>query len=257
MSHSITCIYLIKNKINNKVYIGQAVNYNRRIKEHKSRYNNKTEKTERNFLYRAMRKYGIENFDFSILQECPVSELNNLEQFYITKYDSLNNGYNMTAGGQNDQPNKKLNEEDVIFIRTLYGSRTRMSNREIWERYFKNKITFKYFRNLWRGMNWSHIMPEVFTEENKQYYISKNTGVVNQRASFSDDEVVQLRKRYRSETAPSIHQDYQDRITLRGMEAILRGQTYKHLPIYKKQEKCWVLNNQIVKETEVIVNEEN
>ena len=257
MSHSITCIYLIKNKINNKIYIGQAVNYDRRIKEHQRRYTDETAKSQKSYLYRAMRKYGIENFDFSVLQECSIGELDNLEQFYIAKYDSLNNGYNMTIGGQNDQPNKKLNEEDVIFIRTLYGSQTRMSNREIWEQYFKNKITFKYFRNLWRGMNWAHIMPEVFTEENKQYYISKNTGVVNQKASFSDDEVVQLRKRYRSETAPSIHQDYQDRITLRGMEAILRGQTYKHLPIYKKQTKCWILNNQIIKEAEVIINEKN
>ena len=37
MSASISCIYLIENKLNNKKYVGQAVDYHRRIKEHKNR----------------------------------------------------------------------------------------------------------------------------------------------------------------------------------------------------------------------------
>lgn len=240
MSTSISCIYLIENKLNNKKYIGQAVDYDRRIKEHKNRYKNNDLKSQRSYLYRAMRKYGIENFCFSVVQECSVEELNTLEKFYIKKYKSFENGYNMTEGGQNDQPNRKLEEEDVFFLRELYASKTKMSLTEIWEEYFKDKITFNYFRNLWKGQTWKHIMPEVFTENNKKYYRSKKRGIINKRAAFLDEEVIALRTRYVNETVPSIYKGHEDKISLRGMEALLRGQTYSHLPVYKKKEKRWI-----------------
>lgn len=93
-------IYKITNKINNKVYIGQtvqslSVRYNQHLKclQH----------GDTRELYCAMRKYGLENFEPSVI--CSVSslqELNELESFYIKKYDSYNNGYNMTLGGENN-----------------------------------------------------------------------------------------------------------------------------------------------------------
>lgn len=51
-------------------------------------------------LYEAFRKYGIENFEFSILEECSEEQLNDKEKFYIQKYNSYNNGYNETLGGE-------------------------------------------------------------------------------------------------------------------------------------------------------------
>ena len=243
MYEPITCIYMIENKINNKIYIGQTNDYNRRINEHKRRYNDNTAKHERIYLYRVIKKYGLENFEFSILKKCKVTELNRLEKYYIKKYKSFKNGYNMTEGGQNDHPNRKLNKEDVVFLRKLYDSQTEMSNEEIWNKYFKNIITLSYFRNLWRGVNWKNVMPEVFTEDNKKYYLSKNTGATNKKSTFTDNEILEMRKRYVLESAKSIHNDYKDKISLRGMEAILRGQIYKHIPIYKKHKKKWINKN--------------
>jgi hypothetical protein len=129
---------------------------------------------------------------------------------------------------------------DVIFLRKLYDAQTRLSNREIWEAEFKDRLKFSYFRNLWQGTNWSYVMPEVFTEENKKYYLSKNSSSENKNATFSDEEVIIIRKRYVKEGAKAIHKDYEKRISFRGMEAVLRGQNYKHLPYYKKREKRWV-----------------
>ena len=60
-------IYMITNKINNKKYIGQSVRIEIRWREHKNSY---LKNDTNSHLYNAMKKYGIENFDFNILEEC-------------------------------------------------------------------------------------------------------------------------------------------------------------------------------------------
>lgn len=84
-------------------------------------------------------------------------------------------------------------------------------------------------------------MPEVFTEENKKYYIYQNSlGENGASAQFTDEEVIVLRKRYVNESAKEIYKDYQDRVKYQTFQAILWGRTYKNLPIYKKKEKKWI-----------------
>lgn len=95
-------IYLIENQINNKKYIGKTSrSLNKRWSEHK--YDSKNSNS---YLHRAMRKYGFENFSISILEKviCDNLEnfnnkLNKLEQYYISQFDTCNNGYNLTLGG--------------------------------------------------------------------------------------------------------------------------------------------------------------
>lgn len=92
-------IYIIRNKINNKVYIGQTTQtINIRFTNHKmaSRTGEDTK------FYRAMRKYGEENFYPEQLEEVEVKDLNDRERYWIKYYDSYYNGYNSTLGG--DQP---------------------------------------------------------------------------------------------------------------------------------------------------------
>jgi hypothetical protein len=56
-------------------------------------------------------------------------------------------------------------------------------------------------------------MPEVFTEENKQYYIYQNSiGANGASAEFTNDEVLSIRQRYVNESAKDIYKDYQDRV---------------------------------------------
>ena len=92
------CIYMITNKINNKKYIGQTLNFKKRKKDHIC---NARDNKINTHLYLAMRKYGIENFKFDILEEVKKEELNDKEIYYIKKYDTFNTGYNMTNGGEN------------------------------------------------------------------------------------------------------------------------------------------------------------
>ena len=88
-------IYKITNKINNKCYIGQSIDINRRWLEHK----NPNNWDRKSILYDAFKKYDIENFSFEIIEECAQEELNEKEKYWIQYYNSYYNGYNSTLGG--------------------------------------------------------------------------------------------------------------------------------------------------------------
>ena len=91
-------IYKITNKINGKSYIGQSINVEKRWIEHqRSAFKSRSKKTYP--LYEDIRQYGIDNFTFELLEECEARALNKLEQFYVEKYNTFNDGYNQTEGG--------------------------------------------------------------------------------------------------------------------------------------------------------------
>ena len=101
-------VYTYTNRINDKVYVGIVRDYkgngrsfNDRRKEHERVY-----KHGDSYLYRSMRKYGIENFVFEIIEShgnysITPREIDNLEKYYISKLNTFApNGYNLTKGGQ-------------------------------------------------------------------------------------------------------------------------------------------------------------
>ena len=89
-------IYLITNLKTKKVYVGQSNNINRRWWEHKARAFNSNNNCYNSPLYRSMRKYGVDAFVMSVICECKPEELNELEAFYIRKFNSVTpNGYNV------------------------------------------------------------------------------------------------------------------------------------------------------------------
>lgn len=61
---------MIQNQINDKIYIGLSVDIEKRWITHKNQYNNSSSKEFYKLLYIAMRKYGIENFKFSVVELC-------------------------------------------------------------------------------------------------------------------------------------------------------------------------------------------
>jgi len=91
-------IYKITNKINNKVYIGCTVNsLEKRFYEHLYRCFKTDYKSK---LYNSIKKYGVENFEISLIEECDVSNIYEIEKKYIVEYDSYENGMNSTFGGE-------------------------------------------------------------------------------------------------------------------------------------------------------------
>ena len=107
-------IYRISNKINNQHYIGQSLNIEGRWKEH---INNISRKN--NSIYQALREYGIDNFEFKVVEECAEHLLDDREKYWIEYYDSFNNGYNMTKGGGHS---KKLDYDFLVSQYLLHGT---------------------------------------------------------------------------------------------------------------------------------------
>lgn len=193
---NITGIYKITNLINGKIYIGKSLNIKARFWAHKSYYKtnapSKNNKYWHNKLYTAMREFGIENFSFEVIEECNSEDLNQREIYWIDYYNSYNEGYNMTLGGDggsNHEANARalLTVDDVIDIRTLYNNQVPL--REAYSKY-QNKITFRGFQKVWRGENWTDIMPEVYTEENKLFHKTKaKSSIKPHNRILSDEEI--------------------------------------------------------------------
>ena len=94
-------IYKITNKINEKVYIGQTDNLERRWREHISISKNPNN-VHHYYLHRAMACHGIDIFLYEVLEEIVsnnVSDFDQAEIKWISTYDSKNLGYNLTDGG--------------------------------------------------------------------------------------------------------------------------------------------------------------
>ena len=90
-------IYKIINNINDKVYIGQT---QRSIQERWKEHLKESNSTRVNHpIYRAMRKYGNEHFNIVEIEQIDNDLLNQREQYWIEQYNSYNNGYNATLGG--------------------------------------------------------------------------------------------------------------------------------------------------------------
>ena len=105
-------IYKITNQVNGKIYVGQSIDIQQRWKQHKqqadgTRCNNK--------LYKAIRQYGIENFLFEIIEQCEFSreQLDERQRYWINYYNSYNDGYNSTPGGQIEGSWALYNPDDI------------------------------------------------------------------------------------------------------------------------------------------------
>ena len=135
-------IYLIKNKVNGKCYVGQTqkekgfdyryycsgegiervYNYHKSLREHNRSYNE--------HLLRSIEKYGFEAFEVNKCLDYAFSleELNIKEKVYIQLYDSLKNGYNETLGGDgtegrphSEETRQKISEANKGDNHPMYG----------------------------------------------------------------------------------------------------------------------------------------
>lgn len=171
-------IYIITNKITGLSYIGQSVNIEKRIKSHKNRaFSVKVDDLEFNkTLYRAMRKYGLENFTFDVLEQLTdKSQLNQRERYWINFYNTYFDGYNETFGGDGvsgfegeSHPKHKLTEIDVIDIRKRWAT-CKESISDIYEDY-KNKVKPTGFKKIYTWQTWKSILPELFTKDRVDWH---------------------------------------------------------------------------------------
>jgi group I intron endonuclease len=138
-------IYKITNIINKKIYIGyNSSTKDTRWNEHKRDYLKEKFKTKN--LYKAMIKYGIENFSYEKIEEGieDLDTLKNREIFWISYYDSNNPclGYNMTKGGDGGCGNitflKRASSEELeIYGKKISSSKKKFFTKEKKEEWSK------------------------------------------------------------------------------------------------------------------------
>lgn len=105
-------IYKITNKINGKSYIGQSIDIEGRIRSHFQ------ETKTLSPLYSSIKHYGKENFEWAVLIECNVEELDDFEVLMIKEFNTLfsnGRGYNQTEGGKqfrfDDSAKEKISQK--------------------------------------------------------------------------------------------------------------------------------------------------
>ena len=231
-------IYKITNLINGHCYIGKTNNFKRRKDDHFRLAIATGHKEYNKTLYQAIRKYGQENFSFEIIEELENYSISGeREKYWIKYFDSYNNGYNESEGGDggsirghcqgSENGRAILNEQDVIYIRTKF--KEGCSRQECYE-LFKNKITLGGFARIWNGLTWQHIMPEVYTKENILRNESLGKSKNNRKKLLTDDEVRQLRQwRKEGVTYSEIVKKLNNKISLSTAKDIGNYRTYKEV----------------------------
>lgn len=127
-------IYIIKNKVNNKLYIGQTTN------SFKERYGyNLKNNTHNNHLRNSIEKYGIDNFE--IIDEFDIAyskeELDKLEDMYIKIYNTIDYkyGYNKKYGGHNgkwtNESKAKMSKSQTGVNNSFYGKHHSKETKEL------------------------------------------------------------------------------------------------------------------------------
>lgn len=203
-------IYKFTNKINGHCYIGQTNNLQKRYNGHKSESFNPKVSGYWLPLHCAIRKYGIDNFTYEIIEEIADGEsqdfVNEREKYFIQYYHSLKdeNGYNVTLGGDGC-PKPPLSYEEKLERSKLFTGeeikdiQQRLINDEEYddiEKIYAPKLKRTFLVNINTGTN--------FYNPDFNYPLKKNA-----KSKFSQKEIREIKNRIKSgEIYSSIQKDF-------------------------------------------------
>lgn len=159
-------IYKATNKINGKIYIGQTLhNLNNRIVEH-------VRGKDKTYFQNALGRYGIQSFDFSIIDiaSCK-NDLNEKEKYWIRFYNCKSpNGYNLTDGGEGRVGYKPSEEtrRKLSAAKKNISDETRKRLSDAATRRIVSQETRKKMSESGKG--------RIFTEEHKRKIGAANKG---------------------------------------------------------------------------------
>lgn len=141
-------IYRFKNLVNGKVYIGQTtVPMRKRLIQHMT-FSRPWTRCHKTYFHNALAKYGLNNFELSLIEICnSQEELDIREKYWINYYKSNDKqfGYNIESGGKDGRKGLKLTEEhkQKLIHANLGKSRnvkTKEALKNTHKQLWKNKI---------------------------------------------------------------------------------------------------------------------
>lgn len=157
------CIYTIHNIVNNKIYVGKTNNIKNRWSRHKANMRSKDVSVKKP-IHLAMKKYGLKNFIFSVIQtfekeeECLRAEI-----YWIKYFNSIdrNLGYNLTEGGTGSSGFKLSEEAKIKISQANFG--------------LKRTNEFKITRSQNMTGSRNHFYGKTHSEKTKLKYSGENS----------------------------------------------------------------------------------
>lgn len=257
-------IYVLQNKFDNKLYVGYTSNLKRRYREH-FKFGYKLELNKH--LYNAMKKYSIDNFVFTVLEEFDKSlDAFAAEIFWIEYFRSWDHdfGYNDSRGGESGSKGRKhsletkkryseerkgslnkfasLNEEIVLLLRQNYS--TTDDPLFVIKEAKKYQVSQACIYQALQGKSWKHVLmikrtrpiirQESTKKKIKESKIGHNTsiGSKNVNATLTENQVKEIKKLFELSdksvnSKKSLAQQFN--ITYKNLFQILSGRRWKHV----------------------------
>ena len=212
-----------------------------------------------------MRKYKTTIDCFSVIEDDILTpELSDEREIYwISYYDSFKNGYNSTLGGnghfQQSGENhwrSKMDDEALKELREIRASKIYTFS-QVYE-FYSDIMSYSGLEKLWNYESRPEIASELNTEELSKFYKSdhrQRQGQLHGNSKLTDEQVIEIRNRYfvLGETTNEIYKDFKDLYSLSGFRKVILGQTYSHLPIPEKSEKCKKKKEKLSKEDVLLI----
>lgn len=193
-------IYLIQNKINNKIYVGQSKVPNNRWIRHK--YDAVVRKKPHP-LYLSIRKYGIEHFSFQIIENWENDEIDEAETFWIHFFRSYDRayGYNLELGGyRNKIVSEETRAKQSISSKQRYNAETTIRLKEAKQ-----------------------------TPKAKENASKSATGSKNSRANITEQIVLLIRELWNTGKYKQTELSEQFKIPKTTINHIIKRYTWKHI----------------------------
>lgn len=154
-------VYQIKNTVNGKLYIGSSKDINVRWKQHLNELNKNSHVNDH--LQNAWNKYGKENFIFSIIELCNENNLREREQYYIDKFNCINN-----EKGYNIMPTTNMS---VLADETKLKISNTLKGKYIGENCFYSKLSERQVKNIISDLIEGKLS---YSDISKKYNVSKS-----------------------------------------------------------------------------------
>lgn len=244
---------------NKKVYIGQTYNTHKRWLEHL--YEASTKNNLK--VYKAMRKYHTTINDFSIIEDNILTqeEANAKERYYIAKFNSQKEGYNIGSGGLNgwqpkgeEHPKALLTDDELLQLRKIRHSKMYKFN-EVFE-FYKDRLSYSGFQKYWNYESRPEVGKNLDVPELRDYYKTNKENLKGENHFYSkltNNEVIRIRDAYWVDgiKMKDIWQSYKDKYSLSGFRKVVLGSTYTNIPMPEKTFKCkkkkdWLSKDQVL-----------
>lgn len=226
-------IYKVTNKVNGKIYIGLTTfTIFKRMRGH---YN--SSKTPKFHFHLALKKYNEEDFVWEVIDRCESGQYDDLKEMevaWINYYDSYNNGYNSTLGGegilgcQNTRTEEsnlkiaKLTKKEVFSIIKMYNN-TDLPLAVIGDNF---SVSAGAVFDIVKKKTWVKITKDIKIRQRQQ---PKIVGTRHGMSKVTEKDVLKIRKLSKEEMYSQKDLSRMFGLSRPNIVSIIKRETWKHI----------------------------